>query len=157
METVQVNPVASLLQQALEMTSKNMSIPVVIDYKAITKAVVQVIDEERRKIQDKILVTQSEAIGLIGKSVVKSLVDRNILKPYNFNTNETVIKEGKSAIKSLVKRGILQQYRFDTREAVDRKGNPIVKAKGVIYYRMAEIEEAIENGNILKGTRRGTI
>ena len=70
---------------------------------------------------------------------------------------ETQDTYGKSVINALVKRGFLQQYKFDTREAVDREGNPIIKAKGVIYYRIAEIEKAIEDGNILKGTRRGTI
>lgn len=74
-----------------------------------------------------------------------------------FTQKEAQDTYGKSVINALVKRGFLQQYKFDTREAVDREGNPIIKAKGVIYYRIAEIEKAIEDGNILKGTRRGTI
>lgn len=81
-------------------------------------------------------------------------------KIYNrvlFTQKEAQDTYGKSVINALVKRGFLQQYKFDTREAVDREGNPIIKAKGVIYYRIAEIEKAIEDGNILKGTRRGTI
>lgn len=123
------NPVATLLQQALGLISTNMSIPVAIDYDAITKAAVKTVEEERRKIYDKVLVTQKEAQDTYGKSVINALV----------------------------KRGVLQKYKFDTRETVDREGNPIIKAKGVIYYRKAEIESAVEKGNILKGTRRGVI
>ena len=129
MEATQSNPAMALLQQAMELISPKMSIPVVIDYDAITKAAVRTVAEERKKIYNRVLFTQKEA-------------------------QET---DGKSVINALVKRGFLQQYKFDTREAVDREGNPIIKAKGVIYYRIAEIEKAIEDGNILKGTRRGTI
>lgn len=151
------NPVATLLQQALGLMSNNVSIPIVIDYEAITKAAIRAVKEEKMKIQDKILVTQNEAIGLIGKSVVKSLVDRKILLPYDFDKEKTENREGKLAVKSLVNCGALQQYKFDTRDALDREGNPVKKAKGVVYYRLSEIERAIEDGNILKGTRRGTI
>ena len=129
MEATQSNPAMALLQQAMELISPKMSIPVVIDYDAITKAAVRTGAEERKKIYNRVLFTQKEAQDTYGKSVINALV----------------------------KRGFLQQYKFDTREAVDREGNPIIKAKGVIYYRIAEIEKAIEDGNILKGTRRGTI
>ena len=129
MEATQSNPAMALLQQAKELISPKMSIPVVIDYDAITKAAVRTVAEERKKIYNRVLFTQKEAQDTYGKSVINALV----------------------------KRGFLQQYKFDTREAVDREGNPIIKAKGVIYYRIAEIEKAIEDGNILKGTRRGTI
>lgn len=129
MEATQSNPAMALLQQAMELISPKMSIPVVIDYDAITKAAVRTVAEEREKIYNRVLFTQKEAQDTYGKSVINALV----------------------------KRGFLQQYKFDTREAVDREGNPIIKAKGVIYYRIAEIEKAIEDGNILKGTRRGTI
>ena len=129
MEATQSNPAMALLQQAMELISPKMSIPVVIDYDAITKAAVRTVAEERKKIYNRVLFTQKEAQDTYGKSVINALV----------------------------KRGFLQQYKFGTREAVDREGNPIIKAKGVIYYRIAEIEKAIEDGNILKGTRRGTI
>jgi hypothetical protein len=129
MEATQSNPAMALLQQAMELISPKKSIPVVIDYDAITKAAVRTVAEERKKIYNRVLFTQKEAQDTYGKSVINALV----------------------------KRGFLQQYKFDTREAVDREGNPIIKAKGVIYYRIAEIEKAIEDGNILKGTRRGTI
>ena len=129
MEATQSNPAMALLQRAMELISPKMSIPVVIDYDAITKAAVRTVAEERKKIYNRVLFTQKEAQDTYGKSVINALV----------------------------KRGFLQQYKFDTREAVDREGNPIIKAKGVIYYRIAEIEKAIEDGNILKGTRRGTI
>lgn len=129
MEATQSNPAMALLQQAMELISPKMSIPVVIDYDAITKAAVRTVAEERKKIYNRVLFTQKEAQDTYGKSVINALV----------------------------KRGFLQQYKFDTREAVDREGNPIIKAKVVIYYRIAEIEKAIEDGNILKGTRRGTI
>lgn len=117
MEATQSNPAMALLQQAMELISPKMSIPVVIDYDAITKAAVRTVAEERKKIYNRVLFAQKEAQDTYGKSVINALV----------------------------KRGFLQQYKFDTREAVDREGNPIIKAKGVIYYRIAEIEKAIED------------
>lgn len=129
METTRANPAMTLLQQAMELMSPSINIPVVIDYDAITKAAVKTVTEERMKIYNRVLLTQKEAQDTYGKSVINALV----------------------------KRGFIQQYKFDTRDTVDRNGNPIKKAKGVIYYRLAEIENAIEDGNILKGTRRGTI
>lgn len=124
-----INPVASLLQQALGLVSSNMSIPVVIDYNAITLAVFKALNEERKKIQPRVLITQKDAMDTYGQSVIKSLV----------------------------KRGFLQQYKFDVKEMVDREGNLIKKTKGVIYYRVEEIERGVEEGNVLKGTRRGKI
>lgn len=122
------DPVVLLLQQALELLSSKPA-PISINYEEITKAAVKMVKEEKEKIYPRVLVTQNEAIE----------------------------KYGKSVIKALVKRGHLQQYKFDTREACDSEGNVITKAKGVIYYRVAEIEDSIENGNILKGTRRNII
>lgn len=118
------NPVAALLQQALLLAEKSAGIPVIVDYEAITRAA----REERAKIaaDPKVLLTQ----------------------------NEAHIRYGKSVIKALVKRRKLEQYRFDLREAYDEDGNLIKKAKGTIYYRVIDIEEAIEEGNLLKGIRR---
>ncbi|RHJ83498.1 hypothetical protein [Parabacteroides sp. AM08-6] len=123
------NPVATLLQQALGLMSNNVTIPVSIDYEAITKAAIKTVEEERKKIYSKVLITQNEADSIYTKQVIRALV----------------------------KRGHLQQYKFDFRDAVDREGNPIRKTKGAIYYRVEEIEKSIEKGNVLSGTRRGTI
>lgn len=122
------NPVASLLQQALSLAQNSTGIPVIVDYEAITKAAIQACREEqaRKAKNPRILVTQNEASKLYGKNVIIALV----------------------------RRGYLQQYKFDLREAYDQEGNLIQKTKGVIYYRMAEIEQAVEEGNVLKGTRR---
>lgn len=122
------NPITPLLQQALSLAEKSAGIPVVIDYEAITRAAIKVSREEREKIASdpKVLLTQNEARNRYGKSVITALV----------------------------RRGYLQQYKFDLREAYDEEGNLIKKAKGVIYYRILEIERAIEEGNVLKGTRR---
>ena len=46
MEATQSNPAMALLQQAMELISPKMSIPVVIDYDAITKAAVRTVAEE---------------------------------------------------------------------------------------------------------------
>lgn len=122
------NPVAALLQQALSLAEKSVGIPVIVDYEAITRAAIKAAREERAKIaaDPKVLLTQ----------------------------NEAHIRYGKSVIKALVKRRKLEQYRFDLREAYDEDGNLIKKAKGTIYYRVIDIEEAIEEGNLLKGIRR---
>lgn len=128
MEPNNTNPVVTLLQQALSLTEKSVGIPVVVDYEAITRAAIRAAREERERIASdpKVLVTQ----------------------------NEAHIRYGKSVIIALVRRGYLQQYKFDLREAYDEKGNLIKKAKGVIYYKVVEIEKALEDGNVLKGTRR---
>ena len=122
------NP-ALLLQQALAAMMAQVKEPPRIDYEAITRAAIKTVNEEKARIFDKVLITK----------------------------NEANISYGKAVINALVKRGLLQEYRFDTRIAVDREGNEIKKAKGVIYFRLAEIEQAVEDGNIYKGTRRGTI
>ena len=61
MEATQSNPAMALLQQAMELISPKMSIPVVIDYDAITKAAVRTVAEERKKIYNRVLFTQKEA------------------------------------------------------------------------------------------------
>lgn len=128
MEQNNNNPVAALLQQALSLAEKSVGIPVIVDYEAITKAAIKAAREEREKIaaDPRVLVTQ----------------------------NEAHIRYGKSVIIALVRRGYLQQYKFDLREVYDEEGNLIKKAKGVVYYRVIEIEKAVEEGNVLKGTRR---
>ena len=127
MESNNNNPVAALLQQALSLSEKSTGIPVIIDYEAITRAAIKAVREEREKIASdpKRLVTQ----------------------------NEAHIRYGKSVIVALVRRRYLQQYKFDLQEVYDEEGNLIMKAKGVIYYRVIEIEKAVEDGNVLKGTR----
>lgn len=122
------NPVTALLLQALSLSENSMGVPVIVDYEAITRAAIKVAREEREKIaaDPKILLTQ----------------------------NEAHIRYGKSVITALVRRGYLQQYKFDLREAYDEEGDLVKRAKGVVYYRIIEIEKAIEDGNVLKGTRR---
>lgn len=128
MEASSSNPVATLLQQALSLTESSVGIPVIVDYDAITRAAIKATREEREKIaaNPKVLITQNEAHTRYGKSVIIALV----------------------------RRGYLQQYKFDLREAYDEDGCLIKKAKGVVYYRVIEIEKALEDGNVLKGTRR---
>lgn len=131
MEQNNNNPVVALLQQALSLLEKSAGIPVIVDYDAITKAAIKAVREERKRIaaDPKVLLTQ----------------------------NEAHIRYGKSVIKALVKRGKLEQYKFDLREVYDEEGNLIKKAKGVIYYKVVEIEKALEDGNVLKGTRRNKL
>lgn len=126
-----------LLEQAKfiqEMESKELEasqkMPA-IDYDAIVAAARKALKEEQNKMKNdpRVLLTQNEAKNIYGKSVIPALV----------------------------KRGFLQKYKFDTREVIDKDGEPIKKAKGVIYYRVSEIEKAIEEGNVLSGTRAGTI
>lgn len=128
MEATTNSPLRALLQQASDLAAQTAPIIVDIDYDAITRAAVKAVRAEQAKIaaNPRILVTQNEAHKIYGKSVITSLV----------------------------RRGQLQQYKFDLREAYDKEGELITKAKGVVYYRLVEIETAVEEGNILKGTRR---
>lgn len=67
---------------------------------------------------------------------------------------EAYSRYGRRVIVSLVRRGKLQKYRFDIREEENEEGLIEKSAAGNVYYRLAEIENAIEEGNVLKGTRR---
>ena len=127
MTTANNNPVSALLQQALSLSEKSAGIPVIVDYDAISKAVIKAFRNEREKIASdpKVLVTQNEAHNRYGKSVIAALV----------------------------RRGYLQKYKFDMSENYDDDGNLIRKAKGVVYYRVIEIEKGIEEANVLKGTK----
>ena len=62
--------------------------------------------------------------------------------------------EAQSVITALLRRGKLQPYKFDMTEAYDKSGDLVKRAKGVVYYRVAEIDNAIEEANVLKGIRR---
>lgn len=127
MTTANNNPVSALLQQALSLSEKSVGIPVIVDYDAISKAVIKAFRNEREKIASdpKVLVTQNEAHNRYGKSVIAALV----------------------------RRGYLQKYKFDMSENYDDDGNLIKKAKGVVYYRVIDIEKGIEEANVLKGTK----
>ena len=122
------NPLATMLEQARELAANAPQFSVNIDYEAIAKAAIKIFRDEQKKRQDdpRILMIQSDAHK----------------------------KYGKSVITALMRRGYLQPYKFDLRDAYDEEGNVITKAKGVVYYRVVDIEKAIEEGNVLKGARR---
>lgn len=122
------NPAAGLLKQALSLVENQVGIPVIVDYEEITRAAIEAYrkEQERKAKNPRILVTQNEAHKLFGYSVIRALV----------------------------RRGKLQQYKFDLTEEEDLEGNTIRRAKGTVYYRLAAIEKAVEEGNIYKGTRR---
>lgn len=57
---------------------------------------------------------------------------------------------GSGVLKKLLKRKLVFPYQFGVEEVVDEEGQPIKKAKGYIYYKLSDLVEAIEKGNILK-------
>lgn len=122
------NPLAAVLEQALELAANLPQITINIDYDAITRAAIKAVREERRRLQEdpRVVITQSEAH-----------------KRY-----------GKKTIAPLMRRGYLQPYKFDLNEVYDEEDNLVIRAKGVIYFRVVDIEKAIEEGNVLKGTAR---
>ena len=85
--------------------------------------------EERKKINEKCVVTQFEAQNRYGRSVINLLLER----------------------------GMLERMAFGTRECVDSEGNPVTKRKGNIYYRISDIEDALDRANLYKGTIAGII
>ena len=85
--------------------------------------------EERKKINEKCVITQFEAQNRYGRSVISLLLER----------------------------GLLERMAFGTRECVDSEGNPLTKRKGNIYYRVSDIEDAMDKANLYKGTRAGMI
>ena len=60
---------------------------------------------------------------------------------------------GRMILKSLEKRGFIFPYRFDTKEMLDEDGEPFKAAQGRIYFKLCELEKALEDGNLYKGFR----
>ena len=85
--------------------------------------------EERKKINEKCVITQFEAQNRYGRSVISLLLER----------------------------GFLERMAFGTRDCVDSEGNTITKRKGNIYYRVRDIEDALDKANLYKGTKAGVI
>ena len=56
----------------------------------------------------------------------------------------------KTVSENLEKRKLIYPYQFGIEEVMDEEGEPIKKAKGYIYYKLSDLIEAIEKGNILK-------
>ena len=56
---------------------------------------------------------------------------------------------GSGVLKNLLKRKLVFPYQFGVEEVVDEEGQPIKKAKGYIYYKLSDLVEAIEKGNNL--------
>ena len=57
---------------------------------------------------------------------------------------------GSGVLRNLEKRKLVFPYQFGIEEVVDEEGEPVKKAKGYIYYKLSDLVEAIEKGNILK-------
>ena len=87
----------------------------------IVGLVIQTMRSEQRRLSEKVLVTQNEANQRYGKNVIRSLRNRRILKP----------------------------YKFDTKSYFDPDGEEVTVAKGTIYYRLSDIEDALEKGNVI--------
>ena len=58
---------------------------------------------------------------------------------------------GRNVIEALVRRGHLKPRRFDEAKVTAEDGEVYMRPKGNVYFKMAEIEQAIEVGNLLKG------
>ena len=87
----------------------------------IVGLVIQTMCSEQRRLSEKVLVTQNEANQRYGKNVIRSLRNRRILKP----------------------------YKFDTKSYFDSDGEEVTVSKGTIYYRLSDIEDALEKGNVI--------
>ena len=58
---------------------------------------------------------------------------------------------GRNVIEALVRRGHLKPMRFDEARVIDEDGEVYMKPKGNVYFKLIEIEQAIEAGNLLRG------
>lgn len=125
----QGNPMLPLIEQLQKMAEQSATgIPVLLDYEAIVHCVIRAMREEQQRMDrdPERIITQCEAH-----------------KRY-----------GKKAISTLVKRGLLQRLGFDVRERYDENGDLVRLRGGAIYYRTADIECAIDKGNVLKDVGR---
>ena len=109
--------------ETMESISQKMGERKEIDLQAVVVLVMETMERQRQRMNQKILVTQNEACGLYGTSVIRTLK----------------------------KRGLITPCKFDTKEFTGRTGEKVTKGKGVIYYRLSDIDKAVEDGNILKG------
>ena len=57
---------------------------------------------------------------------------------------------GRGVIRELIKRKFIFPYQFGIETMVDEEGDEITEPRGHIYYKLHEIIEAVEEGNILK-------
>lgn len=60
---------------------------------------------------------------------------------------------GQSVMKAVLKLGLVFPYAFGTREMTDPEGMPVTLRKGADYYRVSDVERAIEDMNIYKSLR----
>ena len=84
-------------------------------------------EEKARKANPRILVVKSKAEKMVG---------------------------GRMVLKSLEKRGFIFPYQFGVEEMIDEDGEPFKRAQGRIYYKLSELCDALEDGNLLKDLRR---
>ena len=117
-----------LLDQLTTLAKQQQGVPVIIDYEHLVRCVVRVFREEWDKAMktSKRLISQAEAYERYNRSVITNLVAR----------------------------GKLQQHRYECKEIEDEDGNVCRLPVGKIFYRVSEIEHALEDANLLKGTRR---
>ncbi len=57
---------------------------------------------------------------------------------------------GEAVMRQLVKHKLIFPYAFGTREVTGPDGEPVVKRQGAIYFRVSDVESAIEDFNIYK-------
>lgn len=124
----QQNPMLPLLEQLTSLARQQQGVPVIIDYEHLVRCVVKVFREEWQKAKrnSKEIISQAEAYERYNRSVITNLV----------------------------RRGKLQQYRYECKEVEDEDGNICRRPVGKLFYRVSEIEQALEDANLLKGTRR---
>lgn len=88
-------------------------------------------NEQKAKERDKrILITKSDAENRVG---------------------------GRTILRHLEKRGCIQPYRFSEEEVIDEDGDLIKRSNGSIYYKLSDLMEALEKGNLLRGIGKGLI
>ena len=85
--------------------------------------------EEQKRINERCVITQFEAQNRYGRSVINLLLER----------------------------GLLERMAFGTRDCVDSEGNTFTKRKGNIYYRVRDIEDALDKANLYRGTKAEVI
>lgn len=117
-----------LLDQLTTLAKQQQGVPVIIDYEHLVRCVVRVFREEWEKAQknSQVIISQAEAYERYNRSVITNLVAR----------------------------GKLQQHRYECKEILNEEGTVSRIPTGKIFYRISEIEHAIEDANLYKGTRR---
>ncbi len=97
------------------------------------------------------IIKQAIEIGIkLGIEAYKNERNANLKNKKFICKSDAEDRFGSGVLKNLEKRKLVFPYQFGIETMVNEEGDEISEPRGHIYYKLHEIMEAIESGNILK-------